>query len=333
MIAAVLERPGAIESSPLVLREINAPAPRRGEIRVRVRCCAICRTDLHVIENDLSQRKLPLVPGHQIVGVVDQLGEGCSRLALGQRVGIAWLRYTCGTCEYCGADRENLCESSRYTGYDEDGGYAEYATVNEDFAYELPDALDDVDAAPLLCAGIIGYRALSRCGLPERGKLALFGFGSSAHIVQQLALQRGAEVFVVSRGESHRELSRALGASWAGERADDLPAKVDSAIVFAPAGRLVPTALRALKKGGVLALAGIHMTPIPEMDYEDCLFYERDIRSVTANTRGDGRALLAEAATVPIRPRTTTYPLRDANRALQDLKAGRIDGAGVLVMC
>jgi len=333
MIAAVLERPGAIESSPLVLREINAPAPRRGEIRVRVRCCAICRTDLHVIENDLPQRKLPLVPGHQIVGVVDQLGEGCSRLALGQRVGIAWLRYTCGTCEYCGADRENLCESSRYTGYDEDGGYAEYATVNEDFAYELPDALDDVDAAPLLCAGIIGYRALSRCGLPERGKLALFGFGSSAHIVQQLALQRGAEVFVVSRGESHRELSRALGASWAGERADDLPAKVDSAIVFAPAGRLVPTALRALKKGGVLALAGIHMTPIPEMDYEDCLFYERDIRSVTANTRGDGRALLAEAATVPIRPRTTTYPLRDANRALQDLKAGRIDGAGVLVMC
>ena len=333
MIAAVLERPGAIESSPLVLREINAPAPRRGEIRVRVRCCAICRTDLHVIENDLSQRKLPLVPGHQIVGVVDQLGEGCSRLALGQRVGIAWLRYTCGTCEYCGADRENLCESSRYTGYDENGGYAEYATVNEDFAYELPDALDDVDAAPLLCAGIIGYRALSRCGLPERGKLALFGFGSSAHIVQQLALQRGAEVFVVSRGESHRELSRALGASWAGERADDLPAKVDSAIVFAPAGRLVPTALRALKKGGVLALAGIHMTPIPEMDYEDCLFYERDIRSVTANTRGDGRALLAEAATVPIRPRTTTYPLRDANRALQDLKAGRIDGAGVLVMC
>jgi propanol-preferring alcohol dehydrogenase len=232
----------------------------------------------------------------------------------------------------CTAGRENLCESARFTGYHADGGYAEHALVPEEFAYPIPAAFSDVEAAPLLCAGIIGYRALKRSRLPRGGKLALFGFGSSAHVVIQIARHRGCEVYVVTRGERHVELARRMGAAWAGQRASDLPVKVDSAIIFAPAGELVPPALESLRKGGTLALAGIHMTPIPAMDYDRCLFYERDVRSVTCNTREDGRELLAEAAEIPIRPHTTCYGLADANRALQDLKADRISGTGVLVI-
>lgn len=331
MKAMVLNDIRPIGESPLQLTERPEPQPGPGEVRLRVACCAICRTDLHVIEGDLPRERLPIVPGHQIVGRVDQLGPGCTRLKVGQRVGVAWLRYTCGTCEFCRAERENLCESSRFTGYHADGGYAEYALVPEDFAYEIPAPFGDLDAAPLLCAGIIGYRALKRCNLPPGGKLALYGFGSSAHVVIQIALHRGCEVYVATRGEKHRQLARRMGACWVGESPAELPAKVDSAIIFAPVGHLVPPALEKLRKGGTLALAGIYMTEIPTLDYEKHVFYERDIHSVTANTRADGRELLAEAARIPIRPHVTTYPLAEANRALQDLKADRINGTGVLV--
>jgi propanol-preferring alcohol dehydrogenase len=301
-------------------------------VRVEVRCCAICRTDLHVIEGDLPKEKLPIIPGHQIVGAVDALGPGCQRLKMSDRVGIAWLGRTCGTCGFCSSQRENLCESAQFTGYHLDGGYAEYAVVAEDFAYPIPKAFSDVEATPLLCAGIIGYRALKRAEVPRGGKLALYGFGSSAHVVIQIARHRGCDVYVVTRGEKHRELARQMGAVWVGEHAADMPVKVDSAIIFAPAGELVPPALEALEKGGTLALAGIHMSAIPEMDYDRYVFYERDIHSVTCNTREDGRGLLAEAAEIPIRPHTTCYPLADANRALQDLKNDQINGTGVLVM-
>jgi len=332
MKAAVLTEIGAIESSPLKLVELPDPEPGEGEVRLRVSCCAICRTDLHVIEGELPRQRLPIVPGHQIVGVVDRVGPGCGRLKVGQRVGVAWLRHTCGQCVFCKAGRENLCESARFTGYHADGGYAEYAVVPEDFAYEIPAAFSDLDAAPLLCAGIIGYRALKRCNLPRGGTLAIYGFGSSAHVVMQIAVHRGCRVYVVTRGARHRELARAMGAAWVGERAEQMPVQVDSAIIFAPAGELVPGALEKLRKGGTLALAGIYMSAIPGLDYERHVFYERDIHSVTANTRADGRELLAEAAEIPIRPHVTAYRLPEANRALQELKGDRISGTGVLVI-
>jgi len=332
MKAMVLEENAPIESSPLALRELPDPRPEAGEVRVQVRCCAICRTDLHVIEGELPRQELPIIPGHQVVGVVDQVGPNCRRLSVGQRVGIAWLRHTCGTCRFCRRGRENLCEASRFTGYHADGGYAEYAVVPEDFAYAIPAAFADAEATPLLCAGIIGYRALKRCNLPRGGRLALYGFGSSAHVVIQIARHRGCEVYVATRGASHRELAGRMGATWVGAEADELPVKVDSAIIFAPAGNLVPPALAALEKGGTLALAGIYMTDVPALQYERHLFYERDVHSVTANTHEDGRELLAEAAVIPIRPHVTTYSLADANRALQDLKADRINGTGVLVI-
>ena len=332
MKAMVLGQIAPIDSSPLRVTELPIPEPQETEVRLKVHCCAICRTDLHVIEGDLPQQKMPIVPGHQIVGTVDKLGPGCRRIRVGQRVGVAWLRHTCGACEFCTAGKENLCESARFTGYHADGGYAEYAVVPEDFAYEIPDVFSDVEAAPLLCAGIIGYRALRRAEVPAGGKLALYGFGSSAHVVIQIAQHRGCEVYVVTRGERHRELARRMGAVWVGEEAAEMPVKADSAIIFAPAGELVPPALAALQKGGTLALAGIYMTPLPEMDYERYVFYERDVHSVTCNTRQDGRELLAEAAAIPIRPHTTTYPLADANRALQDLKNDRLSGTGVLMV-
>jgi propanol-preferring alcohol dehydrogenase len=332
MKAMVLFEQAPIDSAPLQLRQVPDPQPGPGEVLLRVHCCAICRTDLHVIEGELPRQKLPIIPGHQIVGTIEALGPNCSRLKPGQRIGVAWLRKTCGQCEYCRSGRENLCDQQRFTGYHADGGYAELAVVPEDFAYEIPPAFSDPEAAPLLCAGIIGYRALRRCNLPPGGKLALYGFGSSAHIVIQLALHRGCEVFVATRGEKHRELARQLGASWVGESPAELPVKVDSAIIFAPVGTLVPPALEKLKKGGTLAVAGIYLTDVPPLNYEQHLFYERDLRSVTANTRRDGRELLQEAARVPIRPQVSTYPLEQANRALQDLKADRISGTGVLIV-
>jgi len=332
MHAMVLSRQGEIGSRPLHRTELPDPEPRADEIRVRVRACAICRTDLHAIEGDLPPRRLPLVPGHQAVGIVDRLGPACRRFRPGDRVGIAWLRRTCGACAFCRMGAENLCEASRYTGYDEDGGYAELAIVAEAFAYPIPAAFSDLEAAPLLCAGIIGYRALRRTELTHGGRLGLYGFGSSAHVVIQIARHRGAEVFVATRTAGHRDLARGLGAAWAGGAAEPMPASLDAAIVFAPAGEIVPPALRAVRRGGVVVLVGIHMSPIPAMEYGPHLFHEKTLRSVEANTRQDGEALLREAAAIPIRPSVTPFPLQAANEALVALKADRLEGTGVLVV-
>lgn len=332
MKAMLLEAPAPIRSRPLRLVELPDPVPGPGEIRVRVRACAICRTDLHVIEGELAARRSPLVPGHQVVGVVESLGAGATRFSLGTRVGIAWLRRTCGSCRYCTSGKENLCEASEYTGWTHDGGYAELAVVDERFAYALPDAFDDRSATPLLCAGIIGYRALARSGLAARGRLGIYGFGSSAHIVLQLARARGSEVYVCTRGESHQALARRLGATWVGGTTDAPPVKLDAAINFTPVGDVVPAAMAALDKGGVLACAGIYMSDVPPLRYESELFFEREIRSVTANTRADGEGLLAEAAAIPIRPEVTTFALDEANDALVRLADDRIDGTGVLVI-
>lgn len=331
MRAMVLRSIAPIETRPLELVERPVPEPGPGELLVRVRTCGVCRTDLHVIEGDLPEATLPIVPGHQVVGVVERRGPGCrGPLEVGDRVGIAWLRHTCGECRWCRAGQENLCPRSRYTGYHADGGYADCALVPEDFAYAIPPAFGDVDAAPLLCAGIIGYRALRRSGVPDGGRLLLYGFGSSAHVVMQVARHRGCDVQVVTRGESHRDLARRMGASWVGDSGETPPEAPDGAIIFAPAGEIVPEALRAVRHGGTVAMAGIHMSPVPEMDYESCLFHEKTLQSVEANTRDDGRGLLREAAEVPVRPRVTEFPLEEANEALVRLKEDGIDGSAVL---
>ena len=327
----MLERQAPIAARPLEIRDLPDPVPGPEEILVRVAACGVCRTDLHVIEGDLQPRKLPLVPGHQVVGRVAARGARASRFAPGDRVGIAWLRGTCGSCAFCRTGRENLCGSSRYTGWDDDGGYAEYAVVHEAFAYAIPDGFADAEAAPLLCAGIIGYRALRRCLVQPGQKLGLFGFGSSAHLVAQLALHRGCEVYVATRNASHRRLAEELGAAWTGDSRDVPPVPLDGAIVFAPAGEVVPPALRALGKGGTLAVAGIHMSDIPPLDYDRCLFQEKTLTSVASNTRADGEALLSEAAEIPIRPRVTAFPLSDANDALSGLAKDGIRGTAVLV--
>ncbi|HTI55055.1 MAG TPA: zinc-dependent alcohol dehydrogenase family protein [Verrucomicrobiae bacterium] len=332
MRAMLLRAQASIGTAPLEAVEMAPPTPGPGEVRVRVHCCATCRTDLHVVEGDLVPRRLPIVPGHQAVGTVEALGPGAGRLRSGDRVGVAWLRSTCGACAFCTTGRENLCEGSRYTGWTDDGGYAQYCCVPEAFAYPIPDAFDDAEAAPLLCAGIIGYRALRRSQLAPGARLALYGFGSSAHITLQVARHRGCVVYVSTRDAAHRALALSLGARWAGRPGEPLPDRVDSAIVFAPAGDLVPIALQGLEKGGTVALAGIHMTDVPAMAYEPNLFWEKTLQSVTANTRSDGLALLAEAAAIPIRPRITRYALADANTALQDLAGDRVAGTAVLMV-
>lgn len=331
MRAMLLRDTAPAEELPLRLVEMEDPEPGEGVLLVRVRACAVCRTDLHVVEGDLPRERMPIVPGHQVVGEVEATGPGCERFDPGDRVGIAWLRETCGACRFCRSGRENLCEDARYTGYHEHGGYAERARVREDWAYAIPDAFGDVEATPLLCAGLIGYRALRRAEVPVGGTLGLFGFGSSAHVVIQIARHRGCEVHVATRSESHRELALELGAVSTGSPYEPLPLPVDSAIVFAPAGEIVPVALRSVRRGGTVSLAGIHMSPIPEMEYEACLFHEKQLRSVEANTRRDARELLREAAEIPIRPETTSFALAEANEALVALKESRIDGTGVLV--
>ena len=331
MRAMVLERQAPIATRPLALRDVSAPEPGPGEVRVRVLACGVCRTDLHAIEGDLPPRKLPLIPGHQVVGAVDRLGPGASRFRPGDRVGIAWLRHTCGSCRYCRGGRENLCESSTFTGYHADGGYAEHAVVPEAFAYAIPAAFGDAEATPLLCAGIIGYRALERSEVPRGGKLGIWGFGSSAHVTIQVARARGCEVYVATRGETHQALAREMGAVWVGAADEPLPVRVDGGILFAPVGDLAPVALRSIEKGGTLAVAGIYLSDIPRIEYERELFYERNLRSVTANTRADGEGLLREAAAIPIRPRVSTFPLVEANHVLQLLKSDGINGTGVLV--
>jgi propanol-preferring alcohol dehydrogenase len=332
MRACVLDRHGPIESRPLRLIELPDPEPKWGEIRVRVKVCGICRTDLHVIEGDLIPRRLPLILGHQVIGIVDAMGEGASQFSLGDRVGIAWLRGTCGDCSCCTTGRENLCRRSSYTGYHENGGYADFATVSEDFAYAIPPEFGNDEAAPLLCAGIIGYRALSRAEVPSKGNLLLVGFGSSAHVVLQIACYRGYDVYVVTRGEGHRELAQSMGATWVGGPGDSPPIDMDSAIIFAPAGEVVPPTLEAVGPGGTVTLAGIHMSRIPALDYESHLFHEKRLQSVEANTRDDGMDLLRIATEIPIRPKITRFPLAEANEALLALKRDSIDGSGVLVV-
>jgi propanol-preferring alcohol dehydrogenase len=272
-----------------------------------------------------------VVPGHEVVGVVDALGEGARRFRAGDRAGIAWLRHTCGECRFCQSGRENLCVSPGFTGWDADGGYAEYAVVAEDYAYRLPDAFTDVDAAPLLCAGIIGYRALRRSNLPPRGRLGIYGFGASAHLTAQIAVAEGATVYVMTRAAEARELARSLGAAWAGDAAAAPPEPLDSAVLFAPAGDLVLPALAALDRGGTLAVAGIHLTDIPPLNYQAHLFQERELRSVTANTRQDGAEMLALASSYGIRVTTTPYPMAAADQALADLARDRVHGAAVLI--
>ncbi len=332
MRAWVVEHPGPIDEGPLRLTERPAPEPAAGEVLVRVRACGVCRTDLHVSEGDLPVHRDRVVTGHEVVGEVVAQGPGTSRFAAGARVGIAWLRHTCGICRWCRAGRENLCPDSRYTGWDEDGGYAEYATVPEAFAYPIPDDVDDATAAPLLCAGIIGYRSLVRAQLPPGGRLGIYGFGASAHLTAQIALAQGAELHVLTPGEGARRLALELGAASAGEAYAAPPVPLDAAIVFAPVGDLVPVALEALDAGGTLALAGIHLSAIPTLDYQRHVFRERTLTSVTSNTRRDGEELLQLAARLGVRPTTTTYPLEHADAALRDLAHGEITGAAVLTV-
>jgi alcohol dehydrogenase, propanol-preferring len=328
--AWVVREPGPIDGRPLALVDLPDPEPGPGEVRVRVRACGVCRTDLHVAEGDLPVRRRDVVPGHEIVGVVDGLGAGVHRFDVGERIGIPWLRSTCGSCRHCRRGSENLCESPRFTGWTDDGGYAELAVVPEAFAYRLPDALDDQRAAPLLCAGIIGYRALLRSGFRAGDRLGMWGFGGSAHLTAQVALSMGAELYVVTRGETGRDLARRLGATWVGTPGDTVPVPLDAAISFAPAGEVVPEALAALDRGGVLALAGIHVTDLPPLDYQRHLFHERELRSVTANTRADGEAFLAVAGRIGLEVATVPYPFDEAQQALVDLAHDRFAGAAVL---
>jgi propanol-preferring alcohol dehydrogenase len=319
-------------TQPMVLVDRAVPEPAADELLVRVLACGVCRTDLHVAEGDLPVRRPGVVPGHEVVGRVEALGAAVTAHEVGDRVGVAWLRRTCGVCRYCRRGAENLCPDSRYTGWTDDGGYAEYATVPADFAYALPLGYSDESLAPLLCAGIIGYRALERASLPPGGRLGIYGFGGSAHLAAQVALARGATVHVLTRSEAARRLALELGAASAGPADGRPPEPLDAAILFAPVGTLVPVGLEALDRGGVLAIAGIHLSDVPVLSYERHLFYEREVRSVTSNTREDGRAFLAFAAEHPLRVHTTPYALDAADRALADLAADRVNGAAVLVV-
>lgn len=325
----VLDQPRKAEDNPLALRDAPLPTPGAGEIRLHVRCCGVCRTDLHIVEGDLKLPKLPLIPGHQIVGVVDAIGKGGHLFREGDRVGVPWLYQTDGACAHCLRGQENLCERARFTGFHADGGYAEAMVVREDFAYSVPSHFDDEHVAPLLCAGVIGYRSFRLSGVRPGERLGMYGFGGSAHIVLQMARHLGCEVYVFTRGAAHRELAKKLGAEWAGSAKDSLPEKLDAAIIFAPAGGLVPEALRAVRPGGTVALAGITMTQIPAMEY-GLLYEERVLRSAANSTREDVRDCLRLAAEIPVRTQVEVFPLEQANQALLALKRSQIDGAAVL---
>jgi propanol-preferring alcohol dehydrogenase len=331
MLAWQVALPGPIADRPLRAARIAVPEPGPGEVLVRVLACAVCRTDLHVAEGDLAPHRSPVVPGHEVVGRIEELGPGVTTLTMGERVGIAWLRHTCGECVYCRRGAENLCPRSRYTGWDADGGYAEHATVPADYAYRLPENYSDAEVAPLLCAGIIGFRALRRADLPPGGRLGVYGFGASAHLAAQVALAEGGRVHVLTRSASARRLALELGAASSGDAYEPPPEPLDAAILFAPAGDLVPVALAALDRGGTLAIAGIHLTDLPGMNYQRHLFQERTVRSVTANTRRDGAEFLAVAARHRLRVAVTPYPLERADEALDDLARDRVTGAAVLV--
>jgi propanol-preferring alcohol dehydrogenase len=329
MKACLLNTPARIETNPLQFTDVPIPNPEKGEVRLRVHACGVCRTDLHVIEGELPPRKSPVIPGHQVVGVVDKLGEGSHRFVIGARVGVAWLHHTDGSCEYCRRGEENLCDEPTFTGYSVDGGYAEYVVAPEDFVYAIPEGFSDEQAAPLLCAGIIGFRSLRLSGIKPGDRLGFYGFGAAAHVAIQVARYWNVTVYASTRDARHQKLALELGAAWAGGTLDAPPEKLDAAIVFAPAGEIVPAALAALRKGGVLVLGGIHMSPIPSFGY-DLLYQERMIRSVANNTRQDGEDFLRIAAEIPVRMHTQIYPLSDANRALNALKNDAIEGAAVL---
>ncbi|UCE58674.1 MAG: zinc-dependent alcohol dehydrogenase family protein [Phycisphaerales bacterium] len=332
MKAMVLHNPMAVDRRPLAPEAIDVPRPGPGEILVRVNMCGVCRTDLHVVEGELPVLRSPLIPGHQVAGTVAERGSAARRFTVGDRVGVAWLHDTCGACEFClgDVDRENLCTAARFTGYSADGGYAEYATVPEAFAYRLPDGFSDQQAAPLLCAGIIGYRALRVSGIKVGQRLGLYGFGASAHIAIQVARHWGCEVYVFTRNEANRRLAAELGAAWTGGSNHPPPAKMHASLIFAPAGPLILDALDVLEKGGTVALAGIYMSTVPQMDYTRHLYDEKVLRSVANATRRDGEGLLAVAAEIPIRTETQVFPLYEANEALLALKTGGISGAAVL---
>jgi len=329
MKAALLRVPSRIEMNPLVLSDVPTPQPAANEVLVRIEYCGVCRTDLHVIEGELKPRKSPLIPGHQVVGVVEKSSAGARKFQAGARVGIAWLHSTDGTCQYCRSGAENLCDSPAFTGYTVDGGYAEYIVAPEDFVYTIPDGFSDKQAAPLLCAGIIGFRSLRMAGIQPGGKLGFYGFGAAAHVAIQVARHWNVDVYAATRNERHQQLAYDLGALWTGGTFDEPPVKLDAAIVFAPAGAIVPVALNALRKGGTLVLGGIHMSQIPALDY-DLLYHERSIRSVANNTRQDGEDFLKVAAEIPINTHVQLFDLSDANRALNALKNDAIEGAAVL---
>ncbi len=338
MKACLLNSPKPIDARPLELIDVAVPSPADDELLVRVTACGVCRTDLHVIEGELPVRRSPLIPGHQIVGTVEKIGGRVEEIKAGQRVGIAWLHHTDGTCRFCLSGRENLCEQAEFTGWTVDGGYAEYALASAAFAYPIPQGFDDLQAAPLLCAGIIGYRSLRLTGLGDEprawagARLGIYGFGAAGHVVIQLARARGAEVYVSTRDrERHQALAAELGAAWVGDATDEPPVKLDAAIIFAPAGELVPVALKALDKGGVLVLGGIHMSPIPSFEYS-LIYGERVVRSAANNTREDGREFLAEAARIPVQTHIQTFDLEQANEALIALKDDAIRGAAVLMV-
>src|SRR5438876_1503641 len=329
MRAMVLERPANVETSPLTIQDVTLPIPRPGEVRVQVRCCGVCHTDLHIVEGDLALPKRPVVPGHQIVGIVDAVGRDVRVIKEGDRVGIPWLYSADGTCDYCRHGFENLCDNAQFTGYHVDGGYAEHAVVREDFAHPIPKTFSDENAAPLLCAGIIGYRSYRLSGARRDMRLGLYGFGASAHLVIQLARHEGCEVYVFTRAPAHRDLAKQLGAAWVGGAEETPPCELDAAIIFAPAGALVLDALRVLRKGGTVALAGITMSPIPPLDYS-LLYQERVLRSVANSTRQDVREFLELAAEVPLQTEIRLFDPEQANQALQALKKSEITGAGVL---
>jgi alcohol dehydrogenase, propanol-preferring len=329
MKASLLPSPAPIESNPLQFTEVSTPQPNTGEILIRVHCCGVCRTDLHVIEGELKPRKSPLIPGHQVVGSVERLGKNASRFAVGSRVGVAWLNHTDSTCRYCRSGQENLCDDPSFTGYTVDGGYAEYLVAPEQFLYPIPENFPDVQAAPLLCAGIIGFRCLRASGIQPGGHLAFYGFGASAHVAIQVARHWQVDVYACTRDVRHQRLALELGAKWASDTFDQPPVPLDAAIVFAPAGEIVPAALQALRKGGTLVLGGIHMSPIPSFSY-DLLYHERVIRSVANNTRQDGEDFLQLAVKIPIKTHVQLFPLHDANKALNALKNDAIPGAAVL---
>jgi propanol-preferring alcohol dehydrogenase len=325
--ACLVKSPAPVATAPLEWKEVPTPEPAPGELLIRVRACGVCRTDLHVIEGELPVRKPHVIPGHQVVGTVEA---GGSTVKPGTRVGVPWLHWTCGVCEFCRSGRENLCDYPQFTGWTVDGGYAEYLIAPEAFVYQIPDRFEDVAAAPLLCAGIIGFRCLRLAGLTPGARLGLYGFGAAAHVAIQVARHWGIDVYASTREEKHRKLALELGALWAGGAAEKPPQPLDAAIMFAPAGELVPPALESLKKGGRLILGGIHMSPIPQFSY-DLLYQERSMRSVANNTRDDGREFLKVAAEIPIHTQVETFPISEANRALRALKEDGVRGAAVLV--